>query len=98
MADDIRLDSSYEDFLNQTQANLGTFSALSYTIDNCSAVTVKTNMDQSISDVDSIFYKYQGIARVDAGNFAKVQEDFRDLDTEIERQLSESGMYKEKDK
>ena len=44
------------------------------------------------------FYKYQGIARVDAGNFAKVQEEFRDLDTEIERQLSESGMYKEKDK
>lgn len=88
MGDDIKLDESYDQFLQKNQENAIEFDSMNFIVDDYSSLSVKTNMSEIEDKLNKIYYKYQGISRVDAVNFAKLGEQFEDLDRDIANDLS----------
>ena len=91
VSENIKLDSSYDDFLKKNKSNIRDFTSLSFDNDDYSHLSVKSNMSKTEDMLNQIYHKYQDIARVDASNFAKLGKQFKDLDEEIARDLDNTN-------
>ena len=93
---EIKINSSYEKFLEKNQSNIGKFSPKAYSDDNYSKIAVEENARVLKPKLDGVYEDYQSIARVDSINFSKLNDQFKDMDETIAKKFNESGLYEVK--